>query len=295
MFKNTKEEVQVNAQNETIIKSEEEIKIREERYSQFQKELDNIYKNEHNAIRSAINDIVGDSNNYGIYYEDLNTGDKVLYNENKPFIAASTIKIPVVMDAADMIASNILGENETITYTDRDYEDGTGILQDSNELNEPISINRLINIIIVNSDNIATNMLKRNCADLSAYIKDVTGISLGLEGNYITPKQEGIIIKKLYENKDSNKIYDDIINNMKNTIFHDRLDKYIPWELVAHKIGGYNEFLHDCGIIYTERPYSLSVYTESIGCEEIAKLSKNIYDIKINNDELINALKNNMI
>jgi len=287
----TKEEVQVNAQTETTIKLDEDKKTKNEISSELQEKLDNIYKDEQEAIRTAINDIVGGSNNYGVYYEELTTGDKVVYNGDKPFIAASTIKVPIVLDAAEMIASNILEENQTITYTEGDYEDGTGVLQGSDELNEPIKIDRLIDLILIDSDNIATNMLERNCSDLKSYIKSVTGISLELEGNYITPKQQGILLKRLYENKDNNKIYVDIINDMKNTIFHDSLDKYLPWEVVAHKIGGYNEFIHDCGIIYTDRPYSLSVYTESIGCEKIAELSKDIYDIKLKNDELINVLK----
>lgn len=289
--KHTKEEVEVNAQNERIIKSEEERKIKVETSSELQGKLEEIYKNEHNSIQSAINDFVGDVNNYGIYYEDFITGDKVVYNEDEPFIAASTIKIPIVMNAADMIANNSLGEDQTITYTAGDYEEGTGVLQDSKEFNEPITIHRLIDLMLVYSDNIATNMMIRNCSDLRPYIKSVTGTSLELEGNYITPKQQGIFLRRLYENKDNNKIYVDIINDMKNTIFHDSLDKYLPWQIVAHKIGAYNEFIHDCGIIYTERPYSLSVYTEAIGSEQISSLSKNIYDIKIKNNELINDLK----
>jgi len=296
IIKNTKEkqieeEVQVTAQNETMIKSKEVKKIDVETPSKLQEKLNVIYKNEHDSIQLAINDIVGESSDFGVYYEDLTTGDKVVYNEDKPFVAASTIKIPIVLDAADMIANKSLSEDQTITYTAGDYEDGTGILQDNDELSGSIKINRLMELMIVDSDNIATNMLQRNCLDIKVYIKDVTGISLDLEGNYITSKQQGIFLKKLYENKDSNKIYINIINNMKNTIFHDSLDKYLPWEIVAHKIGEFDEFIHDCGLIYTQRPYSLSVYTETIGCEEIAKLSKNIYDIKIKNDELINDLK----
>ena len=78
---------------------------------------------------------------------------------------------------------------------------------------------------------------------------------------------------------------------MKNTIFHDRLDKYLPYEIVAHKIGSYNEYTHDTGIVYSERPYSLSVYTKSINPEPIAKLSKIIYDLKISTDEKVKSLK----
>ena len=164
----TEREVQVNAQTETVIKIDEDKKTKYEISSELQEKLDNIYKDEQEEIRTAINDIVEGSNNYGVYYEDLTTGDKVVYNEDNTFIAASTIKIAIVLDAAEIIASNILEENQTITYTDGDYEDGTGVLQGSDELNEPINIDTLIHLILIDSDNIATNMLERNCSDLKS-------------------------------------------------------------------------------------------------------------------------------
>ena len=98
-------------------------------------------------------------------------------------------------------------------------------------------------------------------------------------------------LKRLYDNPDNNPLYDTIIEHMKNTIFHDRLDKYLPYEVVAHKIGSYNEYTHDTGIVYSERPYSLSVYTKSIDTEPMAKLSRAIYDLKISTDEQVKSLK----
>lgn len=119
----------------------------------------------------------------------------------------------------------------------------------------------------------------------------MTGESRNDEINNLTAKQQGIILRRLYDNPDNNPLYDIIIEHMKNTIFHDRLDKYLPYEIVAHKIGSYNEYTHDTGIVYSERPYSLSVYTKSINPEPIAKLSKIIYDLKISTDEKVKSLK----
>ena len=111
------------------------------------------------------------------------------------------------------------------------------------------------------------------------------------EINNLTAKQQGIILRRLYDNPDNNPLYDIIIEHMKNTIFHDRLDKYLPYEIVAHKIGSYNEYTHDTGIVYSERPYSLSVYTKSINPEPIAKLSKIIYGLKISTGEKVKSWK----
>ncbi|MBE6047004.1 MAG: serine hydrolase [Clostridium sp.] len=60
---------------------------------------------------------------------------------------------------------------------------------------------------------------------------------------------------------------------MKQTTTHDRIDKYIPNDIVAHKIGDYERYVNDIGIIYTDEPYILAIYTEDVmekGRENIA-------------------------
>ena len=36
---------------------------------------------------------------------------------------------------------------------------------------------------------------------------------------------------------------------MKKTDFHDRLDKYVDKSIVAHKIGDYNDYVNDVGVV----------------------------------------------
>jgi len=50
-----------------------------------------------------------------------------------------------------------------------------------------------------------------------------------------------------------------MIQTMKNTEFHDRIDKYIPREIVAHKIGNYAECVNDMAIVSKKNPYILVV------------------------------------
>ena len=73
---------------------------------------------------------------------------------------------------------------------------------------------------------------------------------------------------------------------MKETSSHDRLDKYIPIEMISHKIGDYDQYVNDIGIVHTKEPYILVVYTKGVmeeGRENIARISKTIYDIKTSN------------
>lgn len=74
--------------------------------------------------------------------------------------------------------------------------------------------------------------------------------------------------------------FNHLIDTMKITIFHERLDKYIPNNLVAHKIGSIDSYVHDIGFVFTDEPYIISIYTEGVynAEETIASMSKVIYN-----------------
>ena len=107
----------------------EKLKIKNEKIMELNEQIKGIYDNENEAIEEAINNMVKGSDNYGVYYEDLTSGQVIAYNENKYFTAASTIKVALVMNVADTIQRGELKETDTVLYTSKEYEGGTGILQ----------------------------------------------------------------------------------------------------------------------------------------------------------------------
>lgn len=235
-------------------------------------------------VDKKIQDIINkDTKNtdMGIFFEDLNTGKVALKNDNKNYVAASTIKVALVMKVADLMHEGKVDENASVMYTSKCDEDGTGVLQYEREkLEKPIKSKELMKLAIENSDNIATNMLMDEYNGVDDYIKNTFGITRKKGGNYLTARTQAIILERLYENPDNNPIYKEIIKWMKETEFHDRLDQYLPYDKVAHKIGSYDDYVNDSGIIYTKSPYILVVYSKGESPEDIAKLSKDIYNIK---------------
>lgn len=223
---------------------------------------------------------------YGIYYCDLNTGVQFSINGDEEFHAASTIKVPIAMMIADKLYNKEISEETLIEYTPLDAADGAGVLQGEISDGDKVCVSDLMKYMIEESDNIATSMLKRNVGSISDYIFNITSINARNEDNYITPKQSSIILEKLYEESKENMYYRKVIQMMKETSSHDRIDKYIPNNLVAHKIGDYEKYVNDVGIVYTNNPYILAVYTKDVmeqGRENIAQVSKIIYDIKSDN------------
>jgi len=111
------------------------------------------------------------------------------------------------------------------------------------------------------------------------------GITTNHDNNEITAFGAFNALKKLNDGANSgNKGYSTIISLMKQTIFNDRISKDIPNSLVAHKIGNYGSNVHDVGIIYTKRPYILSIYTNGLRDSNytISGISDIIYKRQLN-------------
>ena len=90
---------------------------------------------------------------------------------------------------------------------------------------------------------------------------------------------------ELYRN---NPNYNTLIEYLKNTEFHYRLDKYLPKDIVAHKIGSNEGYSHDAGIVFTEEAYILILMTDNVynGPEKIADISKAMYLYNIGNTKI---------
>lgn len=150
------------------------------------------------------------------------------------------------------------------------------------DLSKPIAIRTLSDYSITYSDNIAINMILRKVGKESKfnYIEKIVGYPIIHVGNEITPKDSFKILERLYSNPKNNKYYTDIVETMKKTECHDRIDKYIPREIVAHKMGNFNETVNDTAIVYKNNPYILVVFTDGVleANEVIGQVSKIIYD-----------------
>lgn len=242
-----------------------------------------------NDLKIKIDSTIGiNKNNVAIAYYDINTGDSIKINENISFLAASTVKVPINMLLYDMVYKGEINENEKLTYTDGDYEEGAGILQ-GQDLSQPLSIIDLSRYSIIYSDNIAINMIidRVGIENRFAYLESILNHNVDHNENYTTADDSLKILKRLYENPDNNPYYENLINLIKNTVYHDRIDKLIPQQIVAHKIGDYNEYVNDIGIVYTKNPYIIVILTKNIpnANELIGQISKIIYDNVIDNEK----------
>jgi len=246
---------------------------REENFGK-QAQLDNL-KNE---IKVFLGDNI---NKVGLVYYDLNCKKFIEINGDKQFLAASTIKVPINMLMYDMIKAKKIDINEKLIYNEGDFEEGAGILQGT-DLNKPLPLKTLSDYSIIYSDNIAINMILRKVGNENKYnyIEKIVGHAIAHSENNTTPMDSFKILEKLYLNLEHNEYYSDMLETMKKTEYHDRIDKYIPKEIVAHKIGDFAECVNDMAIVCKENPYILVVFTDNLtdANEIIAKISKLVYE-----------------
>ncbi|MEG2935911.1 MAG: serine hydrolase [Clostridium sp.] len=228
-------------------------------------------------------DLLGENiNNVGLVYYNFSTKKYVNINENMDFDAASTYKVGLNLLYYYYAAEGEIDLSEPLTYYDYFYEDGTGILSGYCYSGMEIPIANLLDLSIIYSDNIATAMLSYNLGGYNAVreqLYSLLNINYTLYENLLTPAISAEILKYVYFNQDIPG-FSHLISTMRTTIFHDRLDRDIPHYLVAHKIGSIDSYVHDIGIVFTDDPYLISIYTVDLYNSDdiIASLSKIIYN-----------------
>ncbi|MDY0404926.1 serine hydrolase [Virgibacillus sp. 179-BFC.A HS] len=95
---------------------------------------------------------------WGIVFEDLQTGETWENHAEQVFIPASVIKLPVMAAIFSKAHQNELDLSDTITLQQDDMVGGSGVLQHMTPGTE-ISLDDLITLMIIQSDNTATNIL----------------------------------------------------------------------------------------------------------------------------------------
>ena len=164
------------------------------------------------------------------------------------------------------------------------------------------SIRNLVIDMIINSSNLATNLLidyvgasnvQQKMKKLGAFdiqvlrgVEDIKAYRAG-KSNTTTAKDLTIILQAILEGKAGNSAStEEMINILLDQNFNMKIPAKLPQNVkVAHKTGSITAISHDTGIIYPEnyKPYVLTVLTKGFNQQEtahncIAEISKIIYD-----------------
>jgi beta-lactamase class A len=250
-------------------------------------------KKQHEILKESLTEYIsGFPGTYGIYYINLATGNEFGINDTQEYRAASTSKLPINLYLYRKIEEGTVDPEQLLTYKREDFEAGTGIIQ-----NEPYgteyTVRETSKLSIEISDNCGINMIIRllGIENIRQYMLDIGG-SIYYGAKYRTcPKDMACYMKELYDfylgNPD---VAGELMGYLENTIFNDRIPALLPEDIrVAHKIGNQPTAMNDVGIVFTDEPYIISVFSDEVepgpACDVIANISKMVFDFVQENSQ----------
>lgn len=223
-----------------------------------------------------------------------------MINHNSIFNSASTIKLLIMSEILREINEGEHSLDELIILTEDVKVNGAGILKEFNS-GHKFTIKEIITLMIVLSDNIATNLLiniagidRINKMGHDLHLKntkiqrkmmDVTAVKTGKE-NLTCAEDLFHILELIYKGEDVNRKYSNfMLDVLKKQQVNGRLDLYLPSGIViAHKTGTLDKLEHDVGIVYLQNcTYIICILTSNNktnieGKEIIGTISKIVYD-----------------
>jgi beta-lactamase class A len=235
----------------------------------------------------------------GIAVEDLATGMTSAFNGSESLPAASTIKIPVMIEVFKQMEAGDLDLTTIVHLENRDRDWGWGDMADAPG-GTPKSVKQLLWLMITRSDNTATNMLIRKVG--RTHINQ-TMHALGLHstrlGDYIRSETETIRYALRTSPDDMLAMLDAIARDqmidqwssqemltiLEGQTHNGLLPSPLPKDVkIAHKTGSLHDTLNDVGIVYQAgEPYVIAVMTTQLsdldrGRAFIHKVSRLTYD-----------------
>ena len=243
---------------------------------------------------------------------DLQDGTRMLFNEKETFHAASTMKVPVMVEVFKQaragkfrMTDSLMVYNEFKSIVDRSTfslpanTDSEGDLYA--RIGTPMTWNDLVFRMITESSNLATNILidqigakqvmktmkAMDATDIQVLrgVEDSKAFARGMN-NTTTAYDLMLILQRLAEGTVVDRAScEAMLDVLKAQRFNDGIPGRLPKDVsVAHKTGAIDGIYHDAGIVYLPdgRAYVLVLLTRNVedgpARRTVAAVSKLIYD-----------------
>lgn len=240
--------------------------------------------------------------NIGFFYRNLVTGETHSYNEDCDMMAASVIKLFIMLDAFRRIEEGTLDKDMVITMKRDDCVPSCGALTYMHD-GLKVTVEDLYTLMIILSDNTATNVMIDilgfdsindtilaygfTKTRLNRKMFDKEKSDKGIQ-NYISAREVGELLTMMYEGR---AVSPKASEEMLRILSCQRLNGKIPFILhsypeyirIAHKTGEDTGITHDVGIVYSGEPFVVCFCGNDTCVYEyervMADISKQLYDM----------------
>jgi beta-lactamase class A len=246
----------------------------------------------------------------GIAIKNLVTGEKIAINENEVFPQASSIKIHILAELFHQADQGKIRLTDVIPLPADVRVGGSGVLNELGESGVSMSVRDYAVLMIVLSDNTATNLLIKHVGidnvnkflqsqgaaktKLQRVMMDVKAAAEGRE-NIGTPKEVLMILEKLYRRElVSKKASDDMLLILQKSK-EGPIRAGVPSDIaIANKEGDIEGVRCDVGIVYLPNaPYVICVMTKLLAQEsdgpriitDISRLTYKYFERRANSNQ----------
>ena len=243
--------------------------------------------------------IAGSGAEVAVAFRTLDGKSELLIDPDKPFHAASTMKVPVMIELFRQAQAGMLKLDEALLIRNefRSIVDGSPYklsegddsdLEVYANVGKKVTLRRLNELMITVSSNFAANLLierlgvenvkatvKRLGADgmkVLRGVEDSKAFEKGLN-NETTARALAILFERLASGTAVSPPADrEMIEVLKRQKFNDAIPSGVPAGTpVAHKTGDITRIQHDGGIVYGPSPYVLVVLVRGIEDQKASK------------------------
>jgi beta-lactamase class A len=237
----------------------------------------------------------------GVAFHDLGTGDTLYLRADTSFHAASTMKVPVMIELFRRVDAGGLRLDHGVLLVNRfsSIADGSPYSlnagDDSDSLaytltGTRVTVRDLIDHMITRSSNLATNalieLIGAKNANATAHELGATNIKVlrGVEdtpafragmNNTTTPRDLAVLLEAIETGRAASRASCDAMRDiLSRQEFNDEIPAGLPpGTKVAHKTGWITGVLHDAAIVYppNRKPYVLVVLTRDIPDQKVAR------------------------
>ena len=221
---------------------------------------------------------------FSIFVKQLDTGLTAGINQDEKMYAASIAKLATLYYTQEQIQEANIKTTDSFKYIDavnqfsKAYDpSGSGKMVKSAD-NKDYSVDNLLKEVAQHSDNVATNILGYYVANqydksFETEISSILGDSFDMKERQMSSKEAADLLEAIFYQNGQ------IINYLSETEFdNERISKDITVQ-VAHKIGDAYDYKHDVAIVYTNKPFILSIFTNNSSYQDITNIANDVYSI----------------
>ena len=217
-------------------------------------------------ISEKLEAIMGeDAERFSIYLLRPGKETEPLLYQSRPMSPASMIKLFVLAEAMQEVRDGRASLDDMVALRERDMVDGAGILTGYEEGTQ-IPLRKLMELMITESDNTATNILidRVGMERVNQYLKEQGyrdtllqhKMMLSNRGkrNLSSARDVGVLLTRIYRRECVGDPYDELmINFLMRQTDSECFPKALPSWHIAHKTGEVSGLYDDGGIFYGEK------------------------------------------